>query len=776
MIGDILHNKKAQAAMEFLMTYGWATLIVLLALAALFAFGVFNPKTTNTCFVSAPFTCTDVKMDGTNLTLYLGANGIFTNGPSIDYTNVTLNGITASSGGGIISSNSVQPLTFVIIPNLNGGSKFSGIAIINYAQENKAPHTAVVQFSGIVEGGTSNVTNVITGQDLIAPSILINYFPLNPNSTQQITFIATASDASGIARIRVYANSSNVSVSNFSQTCASTTTCGPFALGPYPNGTVVSYYANAVDNSFNNNSAITSVSSFTIINPSNQSIYNTFYISSSLGNDSNDGLSPLTPWKNLEKTYIEAYANKIKSEDYVLLKRGDVWEGQIFFAPGRAPRLLGAYDIGPKPIIYGDGRGLVWVAVANYSGIYSGYRGAGGQQNSVWDNNNLKYNLSSHQPSEGMSNFLGNLSAGEWGPAAAASNTVWVHTLDNNPPTNFRVFRVPIIYLYNINNTIVENLDIRDAWEAYYGQNNNNITIRNLDINNSIYTAIYLSTSTNNSVVENNTITNNAYTAIYVYRGWNNIIRNNNINGVFRYVIGVTGGIEHAGIGIQETHGDIVEYNNISNTVDSGIDFYYNSGSIIRYNYIKNVSGAFFPMGENLTIYGNIIDLSERPGGAGGNTANTGILPIYIIHNTFYGLRSYGLMISTPSLTNGPVIVKNNIIQSQVGNPLAFLFDTARADIDYNCYYTTATPKFSTWNGTASTSYYNLTSWQSGTGQDMNSIVTYPNLTSNFSLNPSSGCKDIGIDVSSMIGFPYKDYYGTTIPQGSAPDIGAVEG
>jgi len=122
------------------------------------------------------------------------------------------------------------------------------------------------------------------------------------------------------------------------------------------------------------------------------------------------------------------------------------------------------------------------------------------------------------------------------------------------------------------------------------------------------------------------------------------------------------------------------------------------------------------------------------------------------------------------------LIVKNNIIKSQVGNPLAFLFDTARADIDYNCYYTTATPKFSTWNGTASTSYYNLTSWQSGTGQDMNSIVTYPNLTSNFSLNPSSGCKDIGIDVSSMIGFPYKDYYGTTIPQGSAPDIGAVEG
>jgi len=34
-MGDILHNKKAQAAMEFLMTYGWAIIVVLLVLAAL---------------------------------------------------------------------------------------------------------------------------------------------------------------------------------------------------------------------------------------------------------------------------------------------------------------------------------------------------------------------------------------------------------------------------------------------------------------------------------------------------------------------------------------------------------------------------------------------------------------------------------------------------------------------------------------------------------------------------------------------------------------------
>jgi hypothetical protein len=36
---------KAQAAMEYLMTYGWAILIVIIVFAALWALGVFNPST-----------------------------------------------------------------------------------------------------------------------------------------------------------------------------------------------------------------------------------------------------------------------------------------------------------------------------------------------------------------------------------------------------------------------------------------------------------------------------------------------------------------------------------------------------------------------------------------------------------------------------------------------------------------------------------------------------------------------------------------------------------
>src|SRR3989344_3309999 len=72
-----MNNKRAQSAMEYLMTYGWAILVVLIALGALFYLGVFNPRTSNSCVASAPITCTDVLFDQSadTLTLVLGATG-----------------------------------------------------------------------------------------------------------------------------------------------------------------------------------------------------------------------------------------------------------------------------------------------------------------------------------------------------------------------------------------------------------------------------------------------------------------------------------------------------------------------------------------------------------------------------------------------------------------------------------------------------------------------------------------------------------------------------
>jgi len=80
----MIFNKKGQAAMEFLMTYGWALLVVLIAIAALAFFGLLNPSRflPEKCEVAPGLTCMDftAATDGTdavtsNITVLLN-NGI----------------------------------------------------------------------------------------------------------------------------------------------------------------------------------------------------------------------------------------------------------------------------------------------------------------------------------------------------------------------------------------------------------------------------------------------------------------------------------------------------------------------------------------------------------------------------------------------------------------------------------------------------------------------------------------------------------------------------
>lgn len=57
--------KKSQAAMEFLLTYGWAITVVLVAISALAYFGVLDPTkwfSTNTCTLPVGLSCMDSKV------------------------------------------------------------------------------------------------------------------------------------------------------------------------------------------------------------------------------------------------------------------------------------------------------------------------------------------------------------------------------------------------------------------------------------------------------------------------------------------------------------------------------------------------------------------------------------------------------------------------------------------------------------------------------------------------------------------------------------------
>ena len=85
--------------------------------------------------------------------------------------------------------------------------------------------------------------------------------------------------------------------------------------------------------------------------PDELEIRGTVYYVSSCGDDGNDGRSPDTPWKSLQKV-SEA---ELQEGDGVLFRRGDLFRGCIITHSGVS---YGAYGVGEKPKFYGWDTGL----------------------------------------------------------------------------------------------------------------------------------------------------------------------------------------------------------------------------------------------------------------------------------------------------------------------------------------------------------------------------------------------------------------------------------
>ena len=98
-----MKNKRAQAALEYLMTYGWALVIIAIVAAALFAMGIINPATyaQKTCTGFQQLTYSDhiFSLDNNNYAIVIG-NGI---GSSIAVTDVDVQIKNGPSDNGNVS-------------------------------------------------------------------------------------------------------------------------------------------------------------------------------------------------------------------------------------------------------------------------------------------------------------------------------------------------------------------------------------------------------------------------------------------------------------------------------------------------------------------------------------------------------------------------------------------------------------------------------------------------------------------------------------------------
>ena len=148
--------KRGQAAMEFLMTYGWAILVVLAAIGALAYFGVLSPDNflPDSCRMGGEFGCLEsqVTSDGSNTMVYLGLQ----NNVGSSLTNVTVTvdgpgcGIDDASTGEITNSTNPsvpngQRLEFGSLPGLveldcgagaAEGERFQADITISYLRSN----------------------------------------------------------------------------------------------------------------------------------------------------------------------------------------------------------------------------------------------------------------------------------------------------------------------------------------------------------------------------------------------------------------------------------------------------------------------------------------------------------------------------------------------------------------------------------------------------------------------------------------------------------------
>jgi hypothetical protein len=139
-------NHKSQAAMEFLMTYGWAILVVLIAIGALSYFGVLSPDRflPSRCNLPTGLTCVDFEVSTSTVSVVLQNNF----GEAI-----IIDGVVVAQKEGIactyntpvtLNNNGRTTLTIEGCSHGNSGDRFNGDINVTYTKvETSLSHKAI---------------------------------------------------------------------------------------------------------------------------------------------------------------------------------------------------------------------------------------------------------------------------------------------------------------------------------------------------------------------------------------------------------------------------------------------------------------------------------------------------------------------------------------------------------------------------------------------------------------------------------------------------------
>ena len=137
-------KRSGQAAMEFLMTYGWAILVVLIVIGALAYFGVLNPQSflPKRCNLGPGLTCVDSKLAAAGSLDIIISNGL---GNAIKITGIELNDSPATALGACFSAQEVtltpgQTSSKITFPcglptTLTVGQRIKAVTSVSYTDQ-----------------------------------------------------------------------------------------------------------------------------------------------------------------------------------------------------------------------------------------------------------------------------------------------------------------------------------------------------------------------------------------------------------------------------------------------------------------------------------------------------------------------------------------------------------------------------------------------------------------------------------------------------------------
>lgn len=128
--------KKAQAAMEFLMTYGWAILVVLIAIGALAYFGVLSPDKflPEKCVLASGsgLYCEEFSSSATADTVTLRIKNILADNAWVDSVSIDKPSCTVSDADTLIGADNTTDFTLSCAGGLNSKDKIKGNIVVSY--------------------------------------------------------------------------------------------------------------------------------------------------------------------------------------------------------------------------------------------------------------------------------------------------------------------------------------------------------------------------------------------------------------------------------------------------------------------------------------------------------------------------------------------------------------------------------------------------------------------------------------------------------------------